>query len=146
MPGLGKAPVGRGTPLGIGTPDQATAPPTLAPQGARFLDPTTKDYGVGPDGEYLRMPTLRQRVELALGTLKASSSVQPNAGITLPDKIDGSYEQRVRFAVNSALAFLVASKELRIDSVTVNKPRPGMTENLVAYTDLVTGENHESNL
>jgi len=138
--------VGFGTPFGIGTPDEAAAPPTIAPQAARFLDPLTRDYTVGSDGEYLRMPSLRQRVELALGTLKASSSVQPTAGLTLPDKIDGNYERRVRFAVNSALAFLVKSGELRIDAVTLLESRPGRSDIRVAFTDLLTGDNHDSTL
>jgi phage baseplate assembly protein W len=110
------------------------------------LDPLTKDYTVAADGEYLRMPSLRQRVELALGTLKGSSSVQQTAGLTLPDKIDGNYERRVRFAINSALAFLVTSGELRVDAVTAIESRPGRSDIRVAFTDLLTGDSHSATL
>lgn len=140
MSGLGNSPIGLTTPFGLGTPDAALAPPTIAPQEARWIDPVAKDYVVGPDGEYLRMPRLRQRVLLALGTILGSSSVQPTAGLKLTDRIDANYERRTQFAVKSALAFLVASGELRVDSVTVTEDRPGRTTTLVAYTDLLTGE------
>lgn len=140
MSGLGDSSIGLDTPFGIGTPDDATPPPTLAPQGARFLDPLTKDYSVGSDGEYLRMPTLRQRVLIALSTVKASSSVQQTAGLALPNVIDANYERRAQFSVKSALSFLVAAGEIRIDAVTVAFPRPGRDEITVAYTDLLTGE------
>ncbi len=140
MAGLGSSPLGFGTPFGIGTPDNATPPPTVAPQGAAFIDPITKDYVIGPDGEYLRMPTLRQCVVLALGTVLQSSSVMQDAGLALPDRVDGNHERRAQFAVKTALQSLVAAKRLRVDSVTVEFPRPGRDEITVAYTDLQTGE------
>lgn len=143
MSGIGNSTVALSTPFGIGTPDDATPPPTIAPQGARFMDPVTKDYVVGPDGEYLRMPTMRQRVLLALGTIKTSSSVQQDAGITLPTKIDGSYERRVQFSVKSALAFMVSSGELRVDQVSVVESRPGRSDILVAFTDLTNGQSDQ---
>jgi len=139
MAGLGDSPIGFSTPFGVGTPDDATPPPTVAPQAARFLDPVTKDYAIGSDGEYLRMPVLKQRVLLALGTILGSSSVQQKVGLKLPDRIDQNDERRVTFQVKAALAFLVASGELRIDEVRVNKDRPGRDTILVAYTDLLTG-------
>lgn len=140
MAGLGNSPIGFSTPFGLGTPDAALPPPNIAPQGARFLDPVTKNYTVGPNGEYLRMPVLRQRVILALGTIQGSSSVQTDAGIKLPSRIDSNYERRTQFAVRAALSFLVTSGELRIDSITVNLDRPGRTTTTVGYTDLLTGE------
>jgi phage baseplate assembly protein W len=141
MSGIGLSSIGLSTPFGIGTPDPTTAPPTIRPRDAAYLDPITRDYVLGTDGEYLRMPILRQRVLIALGTLLGSSSVQQSAGLTLPTKIDSTFERRAQFAVRSALAFLVTSRELRIDAITVTQPIPGRAQITVAYTDLHTGEN-----
>lgn len=133
-------PVGLGSPFGLGTPDDATPPPPGGQLGARYLDPVSKDYAVGPDGEYLRMPTLRQRVLLAIGTVLDSSSVQQTVGMRLPDRVDSNFERRVQFSVKSALASLVSAGELRIDSVSVALPIPGRALITVAYTNLLTGE------
>lgn len=140
MAGIGFAPVGNTTPFGFGTPTTAAPPPDTAPLGVAFVDPATKDYTLDNSGEYQRMPPTRQRVALALGMQKRSSSVLQDDGLDLPNKMDASYERVVRSRIRSALAFMTSTGELRIDSITVDVKSPGRDAITVAYTDLTTGQ------
>jgi len=140
MSGLGDSPVGLSTPFGVGVPDEAVAPPTVAPEQARFIDPISRDYVVADDGEYQRMPRLRQRVLLALTTEQGSSSVLQQFGFNPPNRIDTTFERRATNSVQSALAFLITAKELHLDAVSVALPRPGRVRLSVSYTDLLTGK------
>lgn len=139
MAGLGGSPIGS-TPFGAGTPIEATAPPDAPMQDARFVNPDTKDYEAGDDGEYKAMPTVRQRAMIALGmTLGSSSSIQDH-GLQLPSRIDERYPQRSAQSIRRALDFLVRHGELRIDAITSpDSSITGRTEHRVAYTDLTTG-------
>lgn len=139
MSGLGDSPIGLSTPFGVGVADEAVAPPALAPQAARFLDPTTRDYALETDGSYQRMPELRQRVLLAVAETKGSSTVRPDGGVESPDLISSSFERRQKNSISSALAFLVNDGALRVDSITIDYPQVGGVVTTIAYTDLKTG-------
>jgi hypothetical protein len=139
MSGLGDSPIGLSTPFGVGVAIEAVAPPTLAPQAARFVDPVTRDYALESDGSYQRMPELRQRVLLAITESRGSSSVRPHDGTEVPDRIDASFERRMKSSIARSLSFLVASGALRVDGITLEYPNTGRTETTVAYTDLKTG-------
>lgn len=139
MPGLGGTPIGS-TPFGAGTPIAAVAPPEAPLQDARFLDPITKDYEAGADGEYLAMPSVRQRMVLALGTTLGSAAGLEGAGIRLPDRIDERFPQRSEQSIRRAVSFMVTAGEVRIDGVVLlPSDFTGRTEHLVSFTDLTTG-------
>lgn len=139
MAGLGATPIGS-TPFGAGTPNEAIAPPEAPLQGARFLNPDTKDHEVGEDGEYLAMPTVRQRMVIALATTLGSSAALLEHGIRLPTRIDERYPQKSSQSIRRALAFMVDAEEVRIDSITLVDSRvTGRSEHVIAYTDLTTG-------
>lgn len=131
--------MGVDTPLGVGLPDAVAAPPELPPQAARFIDPATRDYVVAPDGSYQRMPELRQRVLLIVMETLGSSSVRPSDGVRSPDRIDASFDRRTKSSLNAALSFLVDEGAMRIDDITIDRPRPGTIETMISYTDLKTG-------
>lgn len=140
MSGLGTSPIGFSTPFGVGVATTVDPPPTTAPQMARYFDPVLRDYVlVADDGSYQRMPALRQRVLMAILETKGSSTVRPDDGVSIPQKIDASYERRVKSTVTAALAFLVNEGSLRIDSIRIEYPRPGANTITVEYTDLKTG-------
>jgi hypothetical protein len=139
MAGFANSPLGI-TPFGTGTPAVAQAPPANPPEGARYLNPATRDYERDDEGEYKRMPVTRQRVLLALTTLFNSSSVLVNQGLKLPKKMDVHFEQRVRVAVQNELAFLVSEGAMRLDGVTVERTTIGRARIKVDFTDLATRE------
>jgi phage baseplate assembly protein W len=139
MVGFGGFPIGS-TPFGAGTPVDAIAPPENKPERARFLNPITGDYEVDDDGEYKRMPIVRQRVLLRLGTLRGSSTVLPNFGLRLPERIDARYKQGAEEAIRVALADMITNREIKIVRIdtTIGNPT-GRVEHTVVYTDLTTG-------
>lgn len=139
MAGLGSASFGA-FPFGLGTPVEAAIPPTGFP-GSRYINPGSGDYEVDADsGQLAQMPGTRQRVLLALKTLKGSSSVLPEFGILLPRKIDQAIDLRVRDAVRVALSHLTdVDKVIRIESVLVSRRTTGRLAVTLAYTDLSTG-------
>jgi phage baseplate assembly protein W len=139
MAGLGGFSLGS-TPFGAGTPSPAAAPPDAPLQEARFIDPVTKDYVVGADGEYLAMPSVRQRMVLALGMTLGSAAALQEAGLQLPDRIDERFPQRSEQAIRRAVEFMVLAGEVRIDAVEIiPSDVTGRTEHLVSFTDLTTG-------
>lgn len=143
MAGLGTAPVGS-TPFGFGTPTEATAPPENPPDRARFIDPGDKQHTLAADGEYQRMPIVRQKVILALTTSRGSSVAEPTFGLYRERKIDESFVQRQEQRVREALAHIPAS-EMRLRSVNVRLvPPTGRSEITVAYDDLLTGNMNQS--
>ena len=125
------------TPYGTGTPVAAQAPPDDPPAEARYLDPATRDYERGTDGAYLRMPKTRQRVLLALTTLRDSSTVMLGKGLKLPLRMGPAWAHQAEIAVRAELAPLVADGSIRIDRVTVSR-NVGRARILVDYVDLVT--------
>lgn len=127
------------TPFGVGTPATATAPPKERFTGARYLNPATRDYEVDDEGELARMPPVRQRMLLALTTIKRSSSVAPSLGTELPAKMGKDFEQVARNAVLEATATIVASGDARIDAVQAIVTQVGRAVIIVSYTDLTTG-------
>lgn len=139
MAGLGGSPIGS-TPFGAGTPVEAAAPPEAPLQDARFLNVDTKDYEAGVDGEYKAMPSVRQRMLIALGTTLGSAAALQEAGIKLPSRIDERFPQRSEQAIRRAVSFMVQAGEVRIDSVRlVDSGVIGRSEHVVSYTDLTTG-------
>lgn len=139
MAGFGGFSIGS-TPFGAGTPAEAVEPPDGPPLGARFLDATTRDWVVGEDGEYQRMPLVRQRVLLRLATLLRSSSVLPEFGVRLPDRIDNRYQQKADQAIRAALADMVLAQEIKILRIDTKLGNPtGRVEHTVSYMDLTTG-------
>jgi hypothetical protein len=140
MSGLGNSALGT-SPFGLGTPVAAAVPPTGKP-GSRFIDPRSRDYQIDTaTGQLAQMPAARQRVLLALMTVKRSSSVLPNFGIALPGKIDQAYQRRVTDAVRVALRHLTdVERVIRVDSVLVGVRPLGLVTITVAYTDLSNGK------
>lgn len=139
MAGLGTTALGF-TPFGVGTPDEAVAPPTSLPTASRFLNWRTKDYEVAADGELKRMPTVRHRVLVILSTTLGSSSALPELGLRLPDRIDKTYPQLADKAVRLALKRMVDARELKVQAVTVARSQvTGRVDHIVAFMDLTTG-------
>lgn len=139
MAGLGMTSLGS-TPFGVGTPAEAIAPPTTLPSASRYVNFRTKDYEGSSDGEIRRMPSVRHRVLMLLGATLGSSTVLPELGLKLPDRIDGRYAQLAEQRIRAALQPLVTSKELRIRFVRVTRsPVAGRVDHIVAYDDLTTG-------
>ena len=139
MAGLGMTSMGA-APFGVGTPAEAVAPPTSLPIANRFINWQTKDYEVGSDGELKRMPTVRHRVLVILSTTLGSSSVLPQLGLKLPDRIDKTYAQLADKAIRLALQPMVTAKELKIQAVRVTRNQViGRVDHIVIFTDLTTG-------
>ncbi len=135
MPGFGTAPAGS-VPFGCGTPVSANPPPSTKPEGGAFVNYRTGDYGLDAEGEYQRMPVMRQRVMILLSTLKDSATAQPGVGLRLPQKIDRHFKQGSEQAIREALSPI--GRDIRIDAVTP-VTRGGRADIQVSYTDLTTG-------
>lgn len=128
------------TPFGTGTPAEANPPPTRRIPGARYVNPSTRDYQLDDENELARMPTVRQQMLLAVTTLLESSAVEPGRGIKLPEKIDENFSSRVRVSVERATAEIVSSGRATVDNVRTEILQTGRALILISYTDLTTGE------
>jgi phage baseplate assembly protein W len=141
----GLGPAGLGTPLSVADPPTGTA-------GVRFLNPATRDYQVDSvSGQLAQMPSLRQRVLLALMTTQASASVQPKFGLNSPRKIDGNFtannEQRIREALRQMTE---VEKVMKVTAIKTERGVSGSNtarvRTTVSYTDLTTGTNGTVNV
>ncbi len=128
-------PFGSG-PFGFGTPVNAAPIPVDPSTGARFLSVIDRDYALGADGDYQRMPEVRQRVVLAL-----LSGLGP-----LPRRIDDTALPRMTDAVNRNLAVLISEGVIRVDDVSMESPKTGMLVPTVSFTVLATGESDDVEL
>ena len=148
MSGFGNSAMGT-SPFGVGTPLSSADPPTalvqagLARPGCRFIDPRTRDYVQDDDTRQLaQMPPIRQRVLLALLTVKGSSSVLPRMGVATPRKITEAFDTQMRHAVMSALYQLTTvERVIRVNAIHATRLSPaGRVLVEVEYVDLTTGE------
>lgn len=130
-------------PFGTGTPATAPEPPKGLPSLSRYLDPVTGDFAKNEVSGHLQdMPPVRQRFLLLIQTLKESSSVLPDLGITVPSIIDDSFARQVDSAVRlGARQMTEVEKVARINEVTVDASALGRVRILVAYKDLTLNVN-----
>ena len=128
------------TAFGLGSPESTQAPPDTKPTQSRFLNFRTKDYEIGANGEVKRMPNVRHRVLVVLSTTLGSSTVLPNLGLKLPDRIDNRYAQKAEQAIRLALRPMVDRRELRINFIRIDRDKlnSGRVDHVVAFTDLTT--------
>jgi phage baseplate assembly protein W len=136
-------PAGSG-PFGLGTPATSEPPPT-GPAGSRYLNPATRDFEVDQvTGQFAQMPPVRQRVLLALITIRGSSSVLPSFGVHVPPKMNELFEAQVRNSVASALRQLTDVEQvIRVDRIDVERGTGGRALITVSYTNLQSGEEEE---
>lgn len=127
-------------PFAPGTPAPAAAPPSTYADRAAYLHPRTRDYVLDDESEFARMPIVRQQMLLALTTRKGSCSVDPGAGIELPQKIGPNIDQDMRAAVERACAHITAAGRARITDVKTTPHMLGV-KTVVSYQDLTIGVN-----
>ena len=129
------------TPFGLGTPIPTGDPPDGA-SGTRYLNPATRDYQVDTTtGQLAQMPSIRQRVLLALLTVRGSSTASPGFGIVAPRKMGEQFDVEMKQAVRSALKQLTdVEKVVRIDGIIVERGARSRSRTTVIFTDLITGE------
>lgn len=139
MPGFGNFAFGL-SPYGLGTPATAALPPTGA-AGCRYINPATGDYEIDPSTkQQAQMPSVRQRVLLAVATLLRSSTAVPGMGIQLPRKMGSSYEAEARNSVLLALRQLIqVERVVRVDAIYVKRGLGGRSLITISFTDLTTG-------
>jgi phage baseplate assembly protein W len=126
---------------GFAMPETAATPPENVPDEARFIDYRTKDYVLDDQGELERMPIQRQRVWLALTTLKGSSTVLQNFGVKLPGIIDSKDEAAVKDAVRAALSHMITDGSIILKDVRVESSEViGRSKIIVEYEDQSTLE------
>jgi hypothetical protein len=133
-------PAGTG-PFGIGTPAVGVAPPTGA-AGSRFIDPRSGDFIQDDTTKQLgQMPAVRQRVLLAIATLRQSATALPLFGIVLPPKITATYRAEVEASIRSSLRQMTdVEGVLRLDAITIERGSGGRSQVTVSFTDVTTGE------
>jgi len=125
-------------PYGSGTPADTAESPDRRPLRARFIDPLTRDYVPGTDGELERMPTVRQQVMLACVTRRGSSSADPGLGIVPPTFIDANAERRMDQAVRSACSHITRADRAVILGVRLKQTQMGRVETTIEFRDLTT--------
>jgi len=138
--GFGLMPFGLG-PFGLETPDDPPEPPT-GTAGSRYINPATGDYETdGVTGQLKQMPRTRQRVLLALVTLRRSASTSPGFGGKYPRKMGTTFEIETRQAVLFALKHLIeVEKAIRIENILIERGLGSRARITVSYTDLDTNE------
>lgn len=139
MAGFGSMPAGS-SPFGLGTPAAAVEPPD-GPSGSRYLNPITRDYEVdATTGHFKQMPGTRQRVLIALLTLRNSSGLA-GFGVRMPTRMGDAFETQSKQAVRQALQHMTeVEKSMRIDDIVVERGIGGRSRVTVVFTDLVTGD------
>lgn len=141
MSGFGIYSAGFGA-FGLGTPLVAPDPVT-GQAGSRWINPATSDYEVDPNtGQLKQMPATRQRVLLALMTLKGSASTVPRFGVNLPTKMGTTFESECKASVINALSHLTGGEvpTIRLNFITVERGRSSRARITVDWTDTTTGE------
>jgi hypothetical protein len=130
------------SPFGLGTPAAAAVPPD-GPAGSRYLNPITRDYEVDSStGQFKQMPGTRQRVLIALLTVRNSSGI-PGFGVRAPVRMGDSFEAEMQNAVRQALRHMSEiEKSIRIDDIKVERGLGGRSRTTVSFTDLVTGDQY----
>lgn len=141
---MGFTGAGIGSPFGPAIPTSAVVPKRET-KLSRWIDPKTGLYSVDEDtGLYKTMPSARQRVMLALLTVRGSSSVLPDLGTERPKKLGGSWPEEQRAEVRRALRQLSdVEKTIRIDRIDVSIDGPGRGTTTVVYTDIESGVEDE---
>jgi hypothetical protein len=142
MPSPFDSPLGS-TPFGCGTPLPAGPPPTGYSGLCRFIDGFTGDYAIDPvTGHLAAMPVVRQRVLLALLTVRGSSSVLPTMGMRRPSKIGSDTAWAMAAEARVALSHMTdVERVLRVDNLTVEQVEgSGRVRIICEYTDLTTGQ------
>lgn len=127
--------------FGLGTPNEAPVQP-VGSIGSRYINPISGDYEIdGVTGHLKQMPGTRQRVMLALTTLKTSATVVPRFGIRLPRKMGTAFEFEVKQAIRLALMHLTDFEQvIQVDDIIVERGRNSRAMATVVYTDLETDE------
>jgi phage baseplate assembly protein W len=125
-------------PAGLGGPSTAPDAPSGPPVIARFIEPLSGDYQLdATTGQYVGMPPVRQRVEIALGSVRGSSAVLPELGTEIPPTIDETFVSAVEADVRFAVRRLVAERVIRTRDVRVETGSPaGRAAIVYEYTDL----------
>jgi len=115
--------------------------PPDGPAGSRYLNPITRDYEVDETtGHFKQMPGTRQRVLLAVMTIRDSSGL-PGFGVRMPKRMGDAFERQAENAVRQALRHMTdVEKCLLINSITVERGMGGRARVTIAFTDLVTGD------
>ena len=125
--------------LSAGLFEPSTADLPQRTTGPRFIDPVTGDYLLDDDGQFERMPSLRQRVLIALKQVRDSGPT--GLGVDLPDRITERFETEMRDRVTTALAHLTRTPNPAMTnlSVTIDSVGGGRAMTLVTYDDPTTG-------
>jgi hypothetical protein len=144
MLGMGVAPMGS-SPMGVGQPEDAPPPPT-GHGGCRFINAATGDYEIDPvTGQYAQMPPVRQRVLIALLTIRGSNSANPALGIKRPRKMGDRFQAEMEQAVRESLRQLTEVENvMAIDFILVERGAGGRARVTVSYEDLTTGERDQA--
>lgn len=138
---------------GYGTVDTATAPPTTiyvdATTGeqcnARAIDPYTGRYTTDSYGRSRGMRGVRQKVLLAVKTLK-NTGVLPNFGNGVLDiQRRGKFvERELEDTLRDALKFLTDAGEIEINSVELTPFGASGEYAVLRWTDLTTSDEQET--
>lgn len=125
MPGIGLCPAGT-CPAGLGVVVSAPAPRTRA--GVTWdtvsprLDPVTRAIALDASGTPVLADGVEQRVQIRLSTDKGSSVIrQLGNDLRKIDRITDNFQKRVDTTVRAALADMVNSGEIVLESVTAER-------------------------
>lgn len=154
--GAGAAPAGTSA-AGYGVPDAAFAPVnailpavrTGLPQTGRAIDPASKSYVMQVDGRLQGMATVPQLVGLAVTTIRGSSCL-PTLGQTFSQiqEKGTNFVQQVTAAIQTALAGLIANKQVSLGVVSIvqSPTTPDTAIVQFTWTDLTTGLQSTTNI
>jgi hypothetical protein len=93
-----------------------------SPGQARLIDPDTRDYAFDEDGRTIGMSGVRQRVYLALATVRGSSAVASlGQGYTSIQRIGDNTTAQIENEINLALADLIADGSITLLSISIRR-------------------------
>lgn len=142
--GLGVGPLGA-MPLGVSFSSATDAPPAASTM-RRWIDTATGNYVLNSEtSAFEQMPAIRQRVILALGTERGSSTSNPTLGRRRPQIIGSRFEDEEKQFVRTALRQMTdVEGVIRIDRITVERGAiPNRWRTTVGYTEIGTNQYHE---
>lgn len=128
-------------PFDTGTDADPPAPADAAPQQAVYIDPLTRDYVFAADGEFERMPEVRQQMLLAVSTTLGSSVADPELGLRKPAYVGKKTQRQMRDAVIRATRHIVDAGRAVLLDVRVEDLGTGRVLTKVSYRDLTIDAN-----
>lgn len=135
--GAGAAPAGSSV-AGYGSPDTGIGQSLPAMRSTSLIDPLTRDYQYGADGNRVQGTAAQQMVTLAVQTALDSSCVRGFGLATVPGVVGKHYSEKRGAAYAAIFKALQLARVAKLLSVDIQFVSPTHVTETVTWQDLTT--------